>query len=427
MSYFHRMYRFAFTLTGGLVGLSGLVFGGCSADIDVFGATGGGDAATTSGSGQKSGSTAPASGSSSSASGTTTTASSSSGMNCPQGPDDDVDTDGFSPAQGDCNDCDPAISPNSVDAPGNGLDEDCSGGIDEPFEPCDLGLVIDEDDPILAANAIDLCKTSMGPSSWGLVSAAWVLADGSPVPADPGPAQAYHQGHGLLDNFGTLYLPRLGQRMLALSNAVARDATDPAYVDPNTAEGWNISCGFPPGAPKPSDCPNVISGTPEDPVTIELVIRVPANAHGFSFDSNFFAADWPAFVCDTYDDTFFAHLAPTPPGQSDGQIALYANGNPVSVNGAAFDVCTCARPPCMAGGKIYACSQGDAGLAGTGFEGNAATGWQTTTSPASPGGEITLRLGVYDAADSVLGSSALVDSFEWITTPGVVVSTVAAP
>jgi hypothetical protein len=215
--------------------------------------------------------------------------------------------------------------------------------------------------------------------------------------------------------------------MLALSNAVARDAADPEYVDPNSAGGWNIACGFPPGAPKPSDCPGAMSGTPNDPISIELVIRVPGNAHGFSFDSNFFSADWPAFVCSAYDDTFFAHLAPTPPGRLDGQIALYANGNPVSLNGAPFDVCTCAMPPCMAGGKTYLCSQGDAGLAGTGFEGNAATGWQTTTSPAPAGGEITLRVGVYDAADPVFGASALVDAFEWVTTPGVVVTTVASP
>ncbi len=424
------MRRFAFTVGGSLLAVSALAFTACSADIDVFGPTGGGGTGATSGSGQQSGSTAQVSSSVSASSvsaTTTTTVSSSSGMSCPQGPDDDVDADGFSPSQGDCNDCDPALSPNNVEVPGNGLDDDCSGEIDELFEACDLGLAIDDQAPALAANAIDLCKSSTGPASWGLASAAWVLADGSAVPSDPGQAQAFHLGHGLLDNFGNLYIPRFGQKMLALSNAVARDAADPDYVDPNTANGWNVTCGFPPGAPKPSDCPGAVSGTPNDPVALELVIRVPDNAHGFSFDSNFFSADWPAFVCSAYDDTFFAHLAPTPPGQPDGQIALYANGNPVSLNGAPFDVCSCMMPPCMAGGKAYPCSQGDAGLAGTGFEGNAATGWQTTTSPAPPGGEITLRLGVYDAADAVLGASALVDAFDWITTPGVVVSTVSSP
>lgn len=341
------------------------------------------------------------------------------------GPDDDVDLDGFTPNQGDCNDCDDALSPNNVEVAGTGFDENCDGAVDEPFEPCDELLVLDDDDPVAAAAALELCKASPGPGLWGVVSGAWMQADGTPLPQQ---AQAFHLGHGILEDFGDVIVPRAGARLLALSNAVARDANDPDYSDPESNGGKGYSCGFPPGSPKPSaGCAGVTPGLPQDSIALELVVRVPGNANGFAFDSSFFSTDWPNYVCSTYDDTFFALLSPTPMGQADGQIAFYADGSPVSLNGAPFDVCSCMAPPCTAGGKTYACAQGDAPLAGTGFEGHASTGWQTTTAPAAPGSEITLRLGAYDGADGILGATALVDSFRWITTPGAVVSTTASP
>jgi hypothetical protein len=39
----------------------------------------------------------------------------------------DFDGDGFSPAQGDCNDNDPAIYPGASEICGDGIDQDCSG------------------------------------------------------------------------------------------------------------------------------------------------------------------------------------------------------------------------------------------------------------------------------------------------------------
>src|SRR5262245_23526704 len=39
-------------------------------------------------------------------------------INCtPGGPNDDVDMDGWTPAQGDCDDCDPNVNPNAVEVP----------------------------------------------------------------------------------------------------------------------------------------------------------------------------------------------------------------------------------------------------------------------------------------------------------------------
>ncbi len=410
------------------------VGGACSANVDVFGTGGDGGATTAGPVTVAQGTTAPSgpmtSGPVTNGPGVTATATatSSTGMGCPSGPDDDVDMDGFTPNDGDCNDCDAGSSPNNLEIPGNAQDEDCDGALDNVLEPCDAGLALADADPLHAANAIELCKASTAVNDWGVVSAAWVLADGTPPPADPGQLAQFHLGHGLLDNFGNVIVPREGLKMLALSNAVARDAADPDYADPDNAAGKGYTSGFPAGGPKSSvECPGSVANSAHDPIALEVAIRAPGNATGFSFDSNFFSADWPGFVCSAFDDTFFAHLSPTPAGLPDGLFAFYPNGNPVSLNGAPFDVCSCMAPPCMGGGKTYACAQGDAALAGTGFETHAATGWQVTQVPVPPGGAVTLRLGVYDGSDPILGASALVDAFTWITAPNVMTQTVASP
>ena len=100
---------------------------------------------------------------------------------------EDLDGDGFSPSQGDCNDCTTNINPAAYDFPGNSIDEDCDGEADsEPL--CDtVAAPIDSDSALAAAAAIGLCRMQSG-DSWGLVSAAYVNPNGdqrfeSAVPA----------------------------------------------------------------------------------------------------------------------------------------------------------------------------------------------------------------------------------------------------
>src|SRR5689334_14581322 len=93
---------------------------------------------------------------------------------CQSGPNDDSDGDGFTPADGDCDDCDATVNPNAIEAttlPGETpRDENCDGQIDEPIPSCDSNLAIDDPSPANAAMAIDICKVSSGPSDWGLVA-----------------------------------------------------------------------------------------------------------------------------------------------------------------------------------------------------------------------------------------------------------------
>jgi len=405
---------------------------GCTADITVFGGqNAGGDTPQPGGAPGTGGmigvgGDGPIGGDGPAPTVTATVSSTSTGMECPSGPNDDTDGDGFSANEGDCNDCEADLSPNNLEVPGNLFDEDCDGELDNELEPCDENLIIDDEDPILAANAIELCRMSSDADHWGLVSAVWVLADGALPPSSAATLASFHLGHGLLEDFGTVVEPRAGARLLGLSSDHARDENDPDFAA-TTGGGKGYSSGFPGGLPLPSvGCPGIVSGSPQDPIALQVSVRVPDNAVGFSFDSNFYVRDWPQFVCSTFDDAFFAFVSPTPAGLLDGHVTFYGNGNPISLNGAPFDVCACKAPPCMAGGQTYACTQGNAALAGTGFTTNAATGWQTTTVSTVPGSEITLRLGVYDAGDGAFTATALVDAFTWSTT-GVTVQTVATP
>ncbi|EYF08459.1 choice-of-anchor L domain-containing protein [Chondromyces apiculatus] len=359
----------------------------------------------------------------------------------PGGEDDDVDQDGFTPAQGDCNDCDPNVSPNSLEVPTpdgeEAYDEDCDMEIDEDDSVlCDSGLAIDSQDPLLAARAIELCKDSTGPGDWGLTSAAWVQADGAPPPPDH--LVVFHFGHGLLDGFGPNVGTRRGERLLALSSGAARQPSDAGYISP---EGFDklYQGDHPDGFPKESPaCPGTFTGEPHDSAALEVTLRAPTNARGFSFDFNFYTHEWPQFVCSMFNDFFVALLSPYPPGQTDGNISYDSQGNPVSVNNAFLEVCGCpGNPPspCEAGGKLFTCPLGNGDLIGTGFgfdsdtagSDHGATSWLRTTAPVAPGSEISLRFAVYDSGDGSLDSTTLIDQFQWIAKPGITVGTTPVP
>lgn len=341
-------------------------------------------------------------------------------------PSSDTDGDGFTLAGGDCDDCDPNVNPNAAEVettpgaqPG---DEDCDGLIDEIDPPCDDGLLIDAQDPVAAAHAIDLCKQSSGDGDWGLVSATWVLPDGSPVP--DGFEVIYHLGHGLFDGFGPFVDVRHGSNMLALSSGIARRPSDWPFIGHMFDKGYTSLHpeGFPKEAPS---CPGVTTGEPHDGAAIELVIRTPSNATGISFEFDFYTYEWPRFVCSRYNDFFVALLWPEPPDSDEGSISFDSLGNTVSVNSAFLSVCGCPdNPPdaCLAGdaNKPFDCPSGALELLGTGFgfdtegEDHAATSWLVTRTSVPASETITLRLSIYDSEDALFDSLVLIDNFKWI-------------
>jgi hypothetical protein len=379
------------------------------------------------------------------------------GMNCVMTDmNADMDGDGWTPAQGDCNDCDPNVNPGAIDvyhpAPDGGTgywgNEDCAGMPGDPQLPCDDNLAVDDPDPMDAAKAVEICHPLTDPKKWGIKTATWTLPDGSPTSdlmlagtTAMTVAEAlanYDLGHGILSAFGHNVNVQAGKRMLGLSSGTARQPTDPGYQDVSGFDkGYTVNSpmGFPKESPA---CPGVVTGQPHDAVALDVDMVAPTNAKGFSFNFNFFTYEWPDYICSEFNDFFMALLYPIPMGQTDGNITFDTQGNPVSVNNAFLEVCGCmGGPPCVTGfppdQKTFTCPLGDSQLVGTGFgfdtagEDHGSTYWLETKAPVKPHEEITLRWAVYDSGDGILDTTALVDNFQWIANAGVQVSTTPAP
>ena len=360
-------------------------------------------------------------------------------------PDADMDMDGWTPNQGDCNDCDPNVNPGAIDVLhsvdggtpvwGN---EDCSGMPGDNAMPCDQGLALGDLVAGDGAKAIELCATaSMTDRKYGVLSAAYVRADGTAFPTVA--AQV-----GIESAWGTNVKVQGGQNMLAMSSGYSRSVGQTGACNGISCQ-TNATGTPPPGFPQDDPaCPPTKAIA--DDVALELQIRVPTNATGYSFNFKFYSFEFPDWVCDTsgYNDQFVALVSPpptgsyVPTGSTFGNISFDSNNHPVSVNMGFFDACDPTTPArfashCISGGGVCPsipspyCPLGVNDLAGTGFDvwhstvGPAgATRWLKTQAPAQPGSVITVRFAIWDAGNSQFDSTVLVDNFQWIATGGTV-------
>ena len=316
---------------------------------------------------------------------------------CPYLPTDTVDHDGdgWSGADGDCNDCNKFINPGAYDIPSDGIDEDCDGKIDDEPTGCDSSLTgpatsVGSD----GAKAMDLCRTTadgvpLPKKTWGVISADYVLPDGSNSPVanpDDGDSTAYScsfsassflLGFGVLGpTFGASNKTQQGARMLGLSTGTARQPTDSGYVASNDNGGpltggmgypgfdkcytSGAPAGFPGQTPA---CPSVTFGAAHDGAALRMVLRVPTNALTMSFDTNFFSYEFPSFVCSTYNDTFVVIMTPAPSGEpptANDNIAFDSKGNIISVNAGFLSVCDTNTQ--AANGATYPCTEGPSKL-----------------------------------------------------------------
>lgn len=359
-------------------------------------------------------------------------------------PNDDMDKDGWTPNQGDCNDCDPNVNPGAIDVlhqndggPPTWGDEDCSGVPGDNAMPCDQGLALDDVVAGDAAKAIELCATATTMDrKYGVLSAAYVRADGTPST----PTLQV----GIQSAWGTNVHVQGGQNMLALSSGYSRTVGQTGACN-------GISCQTNPTGTAPTGFPQDDPACPPtkaimDDVALELQVRVPTNATGYSFNFKFYSFEFPDWVCDTsgYNDQFVALVSPppkgsyVPSGSTFGNISFDSNNNPVSVNLGFFDVCDPTTPQrfashCKSGGGACPatpspyCPLGTGDLAGTGFDvwhssvGPAgATRWLKTEAPAQPGSTITIRFAIWDAGNTEFDSTVLVDNFQWIATGGTI-------
>ncbi len=330
-------------------------------------------------------------------------------------PFQDPDSGGFKSGEGGTTGggCNP--DPGNFDIPGNNCDDDGDGTVDNPPN-CDTGLSMTGPAADFA-KAIGLCKTSSG-GSWGVVSATYTQGYKSNKAPDA-------NQHGILTKFGTKIKPRQGSALGALSSGYARDKDNCStnFGDPGAFKGGCEMTGggaAPPGFPKDSpSCPQgQISQTVNDVADLKLVVKVPNNAKGFSFDFDFWSGEWPEFVCTEFNDSFIAYLTSKAfNGGAADNISFDSNKNPVSVNNGFFDRCSpgsglgCGNFPA----NYKYCGSGNSELQGTGFydpgdhcfsgnndSGGGATGWLTTSAPVQQGETITLEFMVWDTGDQNL-------------------------
>ena len=347
---------------------------------------------------------------------------------CDAAPDEDKDQDGFTITAGDCNDCDANVNPGAIEVVGDEgeggsggyvpADEDCDGNVDNPPATCDDALAVNSSDPMDGARAIELCKVATGPQDWGVVSAQWVRADGTTNITQPAM-------YGIMPGFGPNVPARAGSSLLGLSSGRARLPGQPDFCGAQSCNDGDFTAGVaPPGFPL-----LVCNASPtiRDDIGFEVQLRAPTNATGYQFDFRFYSFEFAEYVCTSFNDQFIALVTPPPMNAPNGNISFDMNNNPVSVNLGFFDTCdTCSDwaqncfmncPPA----PVPCCPAGNTALQGTGFEFDAgATAWLQTTAPIEGGATFSIRYVQWDAGDTALDSTTIIDNFQWIANGGTV-------
>jgi hypothetical protein len=389
--------------------------------------------------------------------------------NCNGMTDEDVDADGdgFTNCGGDC--CDTAldgcgqpelVNPNAFEAPGNNVDDDCDGHVDNALAACDTGLTSNTTQAMDYAKALDICQTATATDKkWGVISAAWGLTNGSGTP-DP-------MGRSIRPKFGTNVTPKGGMSLAVISTGVAAAKND---KNPDYAGDGAISTDHAGGtSPFPADFVGANGGTlpnapgcpppaednvdANDPEMLTLKIRVPSNAKSFSMNVNFFSYEFPEYTCSPFNDFFVVLLDSgwngSPANPTDKNLAFYSAGAgknyPVGVNLAygdtgLFTQCMNGKTGCAGKGlpptipdawpqgTISTC-KAVTDLAGTGFDvkksgscdsnslNGGGTGWLQTSGNVVGGETITLRIAIWDTSDGSWDSTAVIDNFQWSVTP----------
>jgi hypothetical protein len=278
--------------------------------------------------------------------------------------------------------------------------------------PCDGTIALADTDPANGARALGLCRTATASGTGdGVISAAWVRADGTTM--------SVSNQMGFFDQFGPNVLPLEGGRVLALSSGRARRPNDAGACGSMTCMGTGAGAA-PPGFPMDPGpgCSGVtISSNIADDVGLELHLRAPLNAVGFSFDSAYYSFEYPEQVCAGFEDEYVALVNPTPNGSISGNVVFQSGAYPISPSTSLLTVCS-------------GCPDGTSKLQGTGFDvwdSAGATPWLRTTVPVGGGNEFTIRFAIWDSGDQTFDSTVLIDNFQWLSGAALTVGTSVQP
>jgi len=401
--------------------------------------------------------------------------------NCNGIPDglEDADGDGFTICDGDlcdsseqCNVENPElIIPGMLEVPGNEIDDDCDGLVDETDTNVTATPVSytynssDLDSTARAlAQAMDIvweCPKDGSICNYGLVSAKITRSSSSAVPDK----RQVNVMSAMKDSSGTAkVIPQQGSTFAVLSTGEAKDvfsgvSKNDLQIEAIKSEN-KTSTGETQRVSSESVIPEIYSKahagklqtheacatgtvTPAifDSVQLHLELKVPVNAKGFQFDFRFFSREYQEYVCSAFND-FFLTLLSTKHSElekyPDHNIAFDRNGNPVSINNGFFT--TCSKKPCSkdsdcpafmkceADNGVKYCMDGkDTCMDGAGaisayypepYNGTTGRGggtaWLTTKAPVVGGETITLDFYIWDTQDRQYDSTVLLDNFKWL-------------
>jgi hypothetical protein len=130
---------------------------------------------------------------------------------------------------------------------------------------------------------------------------------------------------------------------------------------------------------------------------LRLELTAPAWARSFSFDFNFFSSEYPEYVNQDFNDTFYAVLeAPSTNNGGPTNIAFDANDRAIEVDNNYFQNPFHPIPN-----------------TGTGFDRHGSTGWLRTSWSIRGGERFVLTFSIHDEGDAIYDSLVVLDNFQW--------------
>lgn len=337
--------------------------------------------------------------------------------------DSDVDGDGY-PRGEDCDDTRKAVNPGAFDIPGNGMDDDCDGGIDNGAGmACDDAndiIPMDTNDPMAMARAMGICGKDPGRTpvpSWGVWGVdLWGLYE-------PWSTKRYDLQHGVHTELGPTFLPKQGRSMLMLATGIARTQAQPGgTISYPSFYPW----GSPTGELLPNDFPEkdpickakYKDTTAWDPIALHISLRVPTNAVKLRWSAR---AVIPEYVYDTVcagQNHFFGAFEGKYAGSSGAvNLALLPDGSPFSVDHLPFVFCKPAAFEEQGRPYDFPCPKGSPDAGSRPWAGSA-TDWIDLETNVVPGHDFELTLITWSHGD--IGGRAfgvLLDDFQWIASP----------
>jgi hypothetical protein len=136
---------------------------------------------------------------------------------------------------------------------------------------------------------------------------------------------------------------------------------------------------------------------------LRLSLQAPADKQGFSFDFLFASAEYPEFLDEGFNDTFYAIMEYADlNGGATTNIAFDDLGHEIEVDADFFEN---SQHPCDEAGSPW--SESIDGAAGS-------TGWLRTSWPVAEGDPFTLTFSIHDEGDCLYDSMVLIDNFQWL-------------